>query len=144
MAKIQKKMVVPYTPEQMYALVADVERYPDFIGPCVSGQILRQSNDGLDVDAQLDFRKGKFSQSFATRNTHTPNIKIEMNYLKGPFKHLRGSWTFESDEVGCLVGIDMDFEFSNRMLQMMFSGAFQQLMADLLSAFSQRAKELYG
>ena len=55
MAKIQKKIVVPYTPEQMYALVADVERYPEFIGPCVSGQILRQSNGGLGVEGRVDF-----------------------------------------------------------------------------------------
>jgi ribosome-associated toxin RatA of RatAB toxin-antitoxin module len=144
MAKIQKKLLVSYSCEQMYDLVADIECYPEFISPCVSGEILHREADGLTVDARLSFQKGRFTQAFATRNTHTKYQKIEMDYLDGPFKYLHGYWTFEPDELGSLVGVDLDFEFNSKMLQMMFSGAFHQLIADLLDAFSQRATDLYG
>ena len=144
MTKIQKKLLVSYSCEQMFDLVADIERYPDFIKPCISGHILDRKDGGLSVDARLSFQKGRFTQSFVTRNTHTKYKKIQMNYLEGPFKFLQGHWTFEPDELGSLVGIDLDFEFNSKMLQIMFAGAFQQLITDLLGAFSQRAKDIYG
>jgi ribosome-associated toxin RatA of RatAB toxin-antitoxin module len=144
MAKVQKKVAVHYSCSQMYELVSDIESYPDFISSCAEGVIERHEPDNSAVVARLCFEKSQFKQSFTTRNTLTPHQSIEMQLVDGPFSHLHGFWTFTPTSSGCVVGIELEFEFNNRLYKMMFSGIFQKLMSDLLGKFTNRADELYG
>lgn len=143
MKTINKSVIVPYTPEQMYTLVNDIERYPEFVPWCVGSELLSKTDD--ELRARLDFAKGGAQKSFATINRLQPNKMIEMCLLDGPFKHLEGFWRFEVEREGVTrVSLDISFEFSNKMMGMMFGSFFQQIIGSLVDAFYQRAQEVYG
>ena len=143
MKTINKSVIVPYTPEQMYKLVNDIERYPDFVPWCVGSELLTQDRD--ELRARLDFAKGSVQKSFATINRLHKNKMIEMRLLDGPFKHLEGFWRFEvENENVTKVSFDISFEFSNKIMGMMFGSFFQQVVGSLVDAFYQRAQEVYG
>ena len=144
MTNVQKKVLTAYSPQQMFDLVSDIKRYPEFISSCVEGEVLREFPESGALEARLSFEKNQVKQSFTTRNTLTPGVKIQMDLVDGPFKVLNGCWTFETVKEGCLVGVNLDFEFSNMMYKMMFSAVFQKVIMDLLQAFKNRGDELYG
>ena len=144
MTNVSKKVLTPYTCQQMFDLVKDVSRYPEFITSCVAGEVLQEFPQSNALEARLCFEKKQVKQSFTTRNTLTPGVKIQMDLVEGPFKSLHGCWTFEAVDEGCLVGVNIDFEFSNMMYKMMFSPVFQKVITDLLDSFKGRADVLYG
>jgi ribosome-associated toxin RatA of RatAB toxin-antitoxin module len=142
MPKIAEQASVPHTAAQMYALVCDVEHYSDFVPSCIAGQTL--SVDGDKVTAKLSFEKAGITQQFTTENIQTPDQRIQMQLLDGPFKYLRGEWVFSDNEQGSQVDFSVDFEFNNMMLKMMLQPMFAQIMTKIVSAFSQRADAVYG
>jgi ribosome-associated toxin RatA of RatAB toxin-antitoxin module len=144
MAKIQKKVPSKYSSQQLYDLVSDVANYPQFVPACICGEVLAELPAESAVKAKLSFEKSGVTQSFTTKNTLTPGKSIQMDLVDGPFKSLHGFWTFETTADGCLVGVELDFEFSSMMYKMMFSSVFQKVITDLLNAFVVRAEELYG
>lgn len=143
MPVINKSMIVPYTTQQMYDLVNDIESYPEFVPWCVEGEILSRNEE--EIRANLSFARSGMQKSFSTINRLSSNKMIEIRLLDGPFKQLEGFWRFEtvSDAESC-VKLDLEFEFSNKILAMMFGPVFHQVASLLVDSFSDRAKTVYG
>ncbi len=143
MAVIEKSAVVPFSSEQMYALVNDVEAYPDYLPWCSAAKVLERDEDRLR--ASISLAVGKIRQSFTTENTMQPGRRIELRLLSGPFKHLNGHWQFEAaGERSCRISLQMHFEFESRLLKLALNKIFNRIMHSLIAAFTQRAEQLYG
>lgn len=144
MTTISRNSLVMYTPEQMYDLVNDVAAYPSFLPWCRDSKII--SHDDKVICATLDLAKGGIHHVFSTRNKLTPGQAIDIQLIDGPFKHLEGHWQFVmiGDNQGCRVQLDMDFEFSNRLISLALGPVFTQISGSLVDAFCKRAKDIYG
>lgn len=142
MPDIKREAIVPYTPAQMYDLVNDVERYPEFLPWCQESQILLQTED--EVRASLVISGGGFRKSFTTVNRLQRDKMIEIRLLDGPFKHLEGFWRFESTEEGCHIVLDLEFEFAGGFFDFAFGTVFNHVANSLVEAFCKRAHSLYG
>jgi ribosome-associated toxin RatA of RatAB toxin-antitoxin module len=127
----------------MFALVYDIESYPGFVPWCRSTTVHSRTDE--EIRATVELAKGAVHKSFTTVNrVHRPKI-IEMHLVKGPFRHLNGFWRFEHlGDNACKVSVDMDFEFSNRLVGMAFGPVFSQVTNNLVDAFVKRAREVYG
>lgn len=138
---------MPYTADQMYELVGDVKRYPEFI-PWVAAMRIRQEREiegGRVVDADTVVSFKVFRESFLSRVTLRPEARtIDVEYLDGPFKYLINNWRFEETETGCNVHFHVDFEFKSRILQAAIGAVFNEAMRRIVGAFEARAKVLYG
>lgn len=138
---------LPHTAQQMYDLVADVKRYPEFL-PWTAGARIRELRDAGDhqlmlADLVISFKV--FRESFGSRVTLWPDTKkIDTEYLDGPFKYMISSWHFEDAEDGCDVHFHVEFEFRNRLLQTTATVFFNDAMQRVVRAFERRAAELYG
>ena len=127
----------------MYNLVNDIESYPEFLPWCSNASILKR--DGEKLTASISISSGRISQSFTTENTMVPDRRIEMNLVEGPFKFLRGTWLFEQGEgQSCKVSINMDFEFSNRLIKFALDRMFGHIIYTLIDKFRNRAFHIYG
>ncbi len=143
MSKINKRVLVPYTPAQMYELVNDVQHYPEFLPWCDHVTVI--SRDEQQIRAEVGVSKGRIRQAFTTQNSMQPNREIEMRLVDGPFKKLYGLWRFEPvGETGCEVNFEMEFEFAKGLLGFGFSKIFGGIANTLVDAFIQRAKQVYG
>src|SRR5215471_7011444 len=137
-----EQRVLPYTPEQLFALVADVERYPEFLPWCV-GARLRERRQGLIVaDLIIGFRM--FRERFTSRVSLDPPHRIDVAYTEGPFRYLDNHWTFTPDPRGCRIGFFVDFEFKSRLLQPLIEVLFSEAVRRMVGAFEKRARDLYG
>jgi len=144
MTTITRNSLVMYTPEQMYNLVNDVEAYPHFLPWCRGSEIISQTDD--EICASLDLAKGGIHHVFSTRNRLVHGKSIDIALIDGPFKHLEGHWQFAmiGDNQGCRVQLDMDFEFSNKLISLALGPIFTQISGSLVDAFCKRAREIYG
>ncbi len=143
MPRIQRTAHVSFTPQQMYSLVHDVERYPEFLPWCHASQV--HSRDESEQVASISISKGPLRQTFTTRNPLIPGEQLDVHLVKGPFKQLQGRWRFEaSGEAGCKITLSLDFEFSNRLLAMTVGPVFAQITRSMMDAFVQRARQLHG
>ena len=147
MPKHHETRKLPYTAQQMFDLVADVETYPQFI-PWISAARItsrRETDAGevLEVDLIISFKV--FRERFRSRVTlHRDARRIDTEYLDGPFKHMESTWRFSDVEGGCEVLFDVDFEFRSRLLGAAASAFFYDAMQRIVRAFERRAAELYG
>ncbi|MGD8378016.1 MAG: type II toxin-antitoxin system RatA family toxin [Gammaproteobacteria bacterium] len=143
MRTIHRSALVPYTPDEMYGLVNDVERYPEFLPWCRSARIEgRQENQ---IEASLELARGGVHKWFTTRNRLTPGERIDIELVDGPFRRLAGAWQFQSlNGEGCKVVLDMRFEIANPMLGMMLGPVFHQVCNSMVDAFIRRARDIYG
>ena len=141
---------LPYRADQMFALVADVARYPEFL-PWTAAARIRSRNplpeargEVMEADLVISFKV--FRERFGSRVALLPaEGRILTEYIDGPFKHLRSEWTFaERPEGGCEVGFSVDFEFRNAILQGVIGVVFTEAMRRIVGAFEVRAKQLYG
>lgn len=139
-----ERRVVPYTADQMFDLVADVERYPQFLPWCTAVRI--RSREGNVFTADLLAAFGAFREKFTSRVTlHKTGRTITVEYLDGPFKHLKNNWKFEPQaDGGCVVDFDIDFAFKSRALEMLISKVFTKAVMKMTAAFDTRAHALYG
>lgn len=142
MTVVKKARVVPFTREQMYNLVNDVERYGEFL-PYFS-QSLVHHRDEDEVQATLVIEAAGVSKSFTTRNRLQANKMIEIRLVDGPFSHLEGFWRFDDVPDGCLISFDLEFAFSGRMFSMLLGPIFEQVTDKMVDAFCSRAEALYG
>ncbi len=141
MPTINKTADVPYTQQQMYELVDDIALYSEFVPWCVATEILYRDED--EVRAKLSFASGAIQKSFTTLNRLQPHKMVEIRLVKGPFRMLEGFWRFEElDDGGCRVMLDLEFEFSNRLLALMFGPVFSQVATTLVDSFVKRANEV--
>lgn len=142
MPQIHRQKIVPYTPQAMYELVNDVARYAEFVPWCVESHVLRANAD--ELSAVLTFAKGGLRKSFTTLNRLEPHKMMEIRLVEGPFKQLEGFWRFEEHESGCKVSLDLEFEFSSKMLAILFGPVFNQVASTLVEVFCNRAADLYA
>lgn len=143
MADIKKSTIVPYSAQQMFDLVNAIEDYPKFIPACKSTEILSRDED--EIRATLNFSRGAISKSFTTLNRLQKDKMIEIRLIEGPFKRLEGLWRFDSLAPNkCEVLLDLEFEFSNRLLSLAFEPLFTQIANILVDAFKSRAETVYG
>jgi ribosome-associated toxin RatA of RatAB toxin-antitoxin module len=143
MRRINRSAIVPYSPEQMFALVADVESYPSFLPWCHDARIERQNED--EVEATLEIRRGGIGKNFRTRNTLQPPESITLELVEGPFRSLGGAWTFSAlGDGGCKVSLALGFEFESRLTDLLLGAFFEEICNSLVDAFTRRAHEIYG
>jgi ribosome-associated toxin RatA of RatAB toxin-antitoxin module len=143
MGSISKSAVVPYTAEQMYSLVNDIEAYPEFLPWCTEATVYNRTDTGLRASVSL--ATGKIKQSFTTENTMRPGSLIDVRLISGPFSYLNGNWRFEN--VGnnlCRIDLQMEFEFRNKLLKLALGAVFTQFMSRLVSSFVDRAEQIHG
>jgi ribosome-associated toxin RatA of RatAB toxin-antitoxin module len=141
--EIKRTALVTYTPEQMFDLVVDVERYPQFL-PWVAGAELHEKND-RELMASLTMERAGVKQRFTTRNLMERPEWMSMQLVEGPFRLLEGLWTYNAiGTAGTRVVLEMKFAFSNPVSSMLFGRAFEHSVGQLIDAFVQRAKRVYG
>jgi len=141
--KVSKHALVPFSVSQMYALVNDVESYAGFLPWCDKSVILQQTDK--EIKASLNIAYGSLNKSFTTLNKLTPETKIEMQLVEGPFKKLHGEWLFtQLGEDGCKVNLDLEFEFRNKLISMTLGPVFSQIANTLLDSFVERANKVYS
>ena len=133
---------LPYTPEQLFDLVADVERYPDFLPWCLAARIRKRDGDTIHADLAIGFKmvRERFTSTVALDRAHA----IQVTYAEGPFKYLNNRWTFTEIDGGCRIDFWVDFEFRNRMLQKLIEVLFSEAVRRMVAAFEGRARQLYG
>ncbi|XKH59882.1 type II toxin-antitoxin system RatA family toxin [Halomonas sediminis] len=143
MPTVNRSALVRHTPKQMFELVNDFEHYPEFLPGCRRARLLER--DETHLIGEMTLGRAGVEQTITTRNDLESPERIDMTLVKGPFKHLKGHWRFIPVGEGvCKISLDMEFEFSNRLLSMAFGKIFQQIAGQLVDAFHQRADELYG
>ena len=143
--------VLPYTADQMYALVADVAEYPKFLPWTAAARIrtrtpitgVNGAGEVMEADLVISFKV--FRERFGSRVTLWPEVrKIDTEYLDGPFRHMKSTWAFRDVAGGCEVEFFVDFEFKNAILQGIIGMVFNDAMQRVVRAFERRAAELHG
>ena len=143
MPTVNRSALVPYSPEEMYELVNNVERYPEFIPWCKKVDVLYR--DEGSTRARLTFAKGMVEKSFVTANRHQYGKMIDIRLVEGPFRRLEGYWRFERvGESASKVVLDMEFEFSNRVVAFAFCKIFTPVANRFVDSFVHRARDIYG
>lgn len=146
MPKHRERRVLPYSQEQLYALVADIERYDEFLPWCVKSRFKKRESEELVV-AELVIGFKMFRERFVSRVHLEHPDRIFVDYLEGPMRYLSNEWVFtpiEDDNSKCKVEFFVDFEFKNPILQRMVGLFFSEAFRRMVTAFENRAKELYG
>lgn len=142
-----EKRILPYKAQQMYDLVADVASYPKFLPWTAAARIRsrRPIEGGEVMEADLVISFKVFRERFGSRVTLWPErMRIDTEYLDGPFKYLKSGWQFRDAEGGCEVEFFVDFEFRNAILQGIIGVVFNEAMHRIVRAFEARAATLYG
>ncbi len=135
--------LLPYTPQQVYDLVADVERYPEFLPWCLACRIARkESPTSFTADLVVGFKMVR--EQFTSRVTLKPVEEITVEYLSGPFEYLTNAWKFAASEGGTTVSFYLSFEFKSKLLQALIGVLFEEAVRRMVSAFETRAGKLYG
>lgn len=143
MAKIIKSALVRYSSQQMFDLVNDIDAYQDFLPWCGGSRVLQRQP--ASVQAQVEIAHGGLRKAFTTRNHLQPWREIRMELVDGPFRRLEGYWRFDDREGGrCRVSLDLNYEFSNRLIALALGPIFSQIVHSMVDAFSKRAGVVYG
>ncbi len=138
--EVRRSALVIFSPEQMFDLVIDVERYPEFL-PWVGGAKLHEKSDH-DLLATLEMQRGGVRERFSTRNTFERPAFMTMSLVDGPFRLLEGRWTFTPiGSAGTRIGLEMRFEFASQVVSMLFGKSFEQSCNSLIDAFIARARQ---
>lgn len=141
--QIERQALVPYSPAQMYALVDDIARYPEFLPWCRSAQEL--SRTAQEVVASIHVHKGALNTQFTTRNRLEPPHAIHLDLVQGSFKTLKGEWRFTAiGDKGSRVELFMRFAFANPLNAWILEPVFEHTSNTVLDAFVQRARKVYG
>jgi coenzyme Q-binding protein COQ10 len=139
----QERRLLPYTPQQLYALVADVERYPEFLPWAAACRIQRRQGALIWADLIIGFKM--IRERFTSRIALDPEgLRIDVAYVDGPFKHLSNRWVFEPHPEGCMVDFAVDFAFRSPMLDRMIGALFHEAVRRMVQAFEGRAYSLYS
>ena len=149
MTLISRNALVPYSVEEMYALVDNIETYAEFLPWCRSTEVTCReviSNELTEVQASIEIARGALNKSFTTFNRLQVNNMIEMQLVKGPFKHLHGFWRFHAlkDKSASKISLELEFEFESKLIALAVGPVFNQIANSMVDAFSKRAVEVYG
>ena len=139
-----EKRHLPYTPDELYELVARVERYPEFLPWCKAARITRREGASFSADLVIAFKV--YRERFTSKVTlHPDEHRIDVAYVDGPFRYLNNHWHFlPGDDGGCIVDFYVDFEFRSRVLQRLIGLLFNEAVRRMVAAFEARAHQLYG
>lgn len=143
MREVSRSALIARPAAVVYDLINDVERYPSFVPGCYGARVLARSNDALI--ATLDIKKGPLRLEFTTRNRLRPPHHIDMQLEAGPFDELTGGWQLtELSDQACRASLSLRFALSNPMTALVLEPLFEGILADLVSAFVLRARQLPG
>lgn len=147
-SRIRRSAVVPHSVEQMFDLVNDVDAYPEFLPGCRDARVLER-RDGA-VKASIVLSRGGLQKTFTTWNELDRPHRITMRLVDGPFRRLDGVWRFEADPTApadaprTRISLDLEFEFSSKLVALAIGPVFHQIANSLVSAFERRAAERFG
>jgi coenzyme Q-binding protein COQ10 len=148
MPSFRSSRITPYSPEQMFALVADVERYPEFVPLCEDLRIIRRHTDeqGREVLlAAMSVGYKAIRETFTSRVTLDPAHRaILVEYVDGPFKRLENRWEFKPAPGGCSVEFFISYEFRSMALSLLMGSVFDKAFRRFSAAFEERARNVYG
>ena len=143
MPEVQRSVLVNHTPEQMFDLVDDVERYPEFLPWCGGASVSARDLVRTRATIQINYRG--IRQSFTTENTKRPPGEMTIRLVEGPFRELDGQWRFTAlGEHGCKIEFRLQYEFSSRLLAKLLGPVFSFIANSFVEAFVKRAERLYG
>lgn len=146
MKNLHKSVLIWYSSEEMFALVTDVARYPEFLPWCDHGLVLEQDEGGMVAEVGISF--SGIRQVFTTRNDHVHSRQVRMRLVKGPFSRLEGGWSFsplgDEGQRACRVELRLDYGFANAALGKLVGPVFDKIAANLVDAFVKRAEQVYG
>ena len=142
MPQIEKSALVMYSTKEMFELVNDVDAYPAFLPHSSDAKVISSDDEGMT--ASLEISKAGLKKWFTTKNEFDGN-RVKMCLVDGPFKSLNGYWEFTAlDEQACKVSLKLEFEFASKLIEMAFGKLFNEVAKNMVSAFTQRAKVVYG
>jgi coenzyme Q-binding protein COQ10 len=138
-----EKRRLPYTPEQMFDLVADVEKYPEFLPWCVATRVKSRQGDTITADMAIGYKM--FRERFTSiARLDRAGMRIDIAYQEGPFRYLNNHWVFERDgRTGCAIDFYIDFEFRSQLLEKAITVVFNRAVSLMVEAFERRAKAMY-
>lgn len=143
MPQVEKSALVPFSDQAMFDLVKDVDRYQEFLPWCSGSALL--SHEGNRICGRIDIERLGVHQSFSTCNVYDEPRRMDIELKDGPFQSLHGAWEFVGlREDACKVILSLEFEFSNRLMDMAFGKVFHQIANTMVESFSKRAREVYG
>ena len=146
MKNIHKSVLIWYTPEEMFRLVTDVARYPEFLPWCDQARVLETDAQGMLAEVGISL--GGIQQTFTTRNTHQTDREVHMALVDGPFSQLEGTWRFtplgDGSLRACKVEFDLSYGFSSGALAALVGPVFDRIAGSLVDAFVKRAEAVYG
>jgi len=143
MQLVERSALVTYTAAQMFALVNDIERYPEFLPWCLEARVEEVS--ATERIASLKIARGVLRTEFTTRNHLNPDAQIRLQLLHGPFRELTGEWRFEPIGTrGSKVYFRVEFEFKNRLTATAFNAVFEAMCGTIIDAFVLRAQTMYA
>ena len=146
MKTVHKSVLIWFSPEEMFALVTDVPRYPEFLPWCDHAQVRAQDAQGMT--AEVGIALAGVRKTFVTRNQHEPGRRVKMTLVEGPFSQLDGDWQFhpvgDGTQRACKVELQLRYGFSSRALAALVGPVFDKIAASLVDAFIQRAETIYG
>jgi ribosome-associated toxin RatA of RatAB toxin-antitoxin module len=143
MPRVERSVLVHYSAEQMFDLVADVEEYPEFLPWCSDSSVVPEHGGGLDASVEIDYRG--IRSRFTTRNQMRYPEQIRMTLVDGPFRALEGIWHFHALRPGaCKVQLSLHYEFANGLLGRAVAPVFDFIANSMIDSFAQRAERIYG
>lgn len=146
MKNVQKSVLIWYSGQEMYDLVVDVAKYPQFLPWCDHARVVSTEPDGMTAEVGIAF--GGLRQSFTTRNRHVPGREVHLQLVRGPFSQLAGQWRFEpvgdGSQRACRVELSLQYGFESRALAALVGPVFDRIAGSLVDAFVQRADAVYG
>lgn len=143
MAVVHKSVFLGYSAQQMYALVGDIESYPQFLPWCGGVDVQRPAENRLVATLAIQYRG--VQQSFTTENENTPHSLMTMKLVDGPFRSLDGTWAFKALRAdACKIEFDLRYEFSNKLLEQVIGPVFGVIANSFVDSFCKRAEKIYG
>ena len=140
--KHEERRVINHTPSNLFKLVSDVKKYPEFLPWCLGARVKNNKKDSFDADLIIGFKIYKEIYS-SQINLDNINKKIIVNYKSGPFEYLQNHWIFNENKKGCEVEFMVNFKFKSIFLQTLMETLFSEAVKRMVSAFENRANQLY-
>ncbi len=141
--KYKEKKILKYKPQQLFDLVSDIKKYPEFLPWCLGSRVRKISNNQLNADLIVGmkiYREVFKSNVYLDKDLST----IEVEYLEGPLKQLKNKWVFNEVENGCEIDFYVEFELNSRLLNGIIKTFFEEAVVKMITAFENRAGQLYG
>jgi coenzyme Q-binding protein COQ10 len=135
--------IVPYSSEQLFDMVMDIEKYPEFLPWCIGARVNSRTKNGVEADVLIGYKM--FREKFSSRVHFTRPKEVEVEYLKGPMRHLHNKWVFKDMKTGqCQIDFYVDFSLKTKMFENLVDQFFQKALVKMINAFELRAIDLYG